>query len=280
MNYPLPSKIIFYVMLIYYKLTSALECRNYRVKVFLNQFNFLFATLFGLDKLKSNNTQLITLNTIFGTYIIRNISSDITIASPSFERQDIEELLDRIHKSLINNTRVVFIDAGACFGKYTVLVGGRFRSYKNRLSILAFEPDPENYKLLEINIRINKLHNVQAFQTALSNKRAMKPFYYFEPMKQIVSFKTSKRIIIPTTRLDSYQNNVKSGHDCELFIKLDVEGHENEVLQGAGRMFRRYKNTIVLAEDSMPGHNNPMNYLSSHGSFITKISSYNSFWQL
>lgn len=163
MKLSLISKLKFYLALAYYKLISPLECDNLRLKIFVKEFAFLLAML-GLRSLKSEDDRHITLKTKFGNYRIRNIDVDFAIASPSFERLDMNKLLTRINNSLVFGRKVVFVDIGASFGKYTIAVATYFRSYVGKLSIYAFEPEPESYKLLKENVLINRLKNVKTFR--------------------------------------------------------------------------------------------------------------------
>lgn len=213
--------------------------------------------------------------------MIRDICADINIASPAFERQDINELFKKIDDALVKHHHVLFIDAGASFGKFTVAVGNRFRRYTKQLSILAFEPDSENFRLLTKNVELNNLRNVKIFQTALSNTETVKKFFYYRPMKQIVSFPTPEQINVHTTMLDTYSKYISSDDNTELFIKLDVEGHEIETLQGSNKILRNKKNITLLVEDSTTFTSYKLiQYLSSHGTFLDKKTVYNSFWKL
>lgn len=280
MQYSLFSKIVFYGSLAFYNLLSPLECRNHRLKVLTNEFFFLFVTL-GWKKLTVENKPNLLLKTRLGDYHIRNICWDLKAASPSFERLDIEELIHRISNSLANNHNVIFIDIGAQFGKYTVTIGNRFRNLSKKITIFAFEPDAENFSLLKENIHLNNLHNVKLFRRALSDKKTAQKFFYYAPQKMIVSCPTSRKITIKTDTLDNYLNNLTNVDNTEIFIKLDVEGHEIKVLKGGEKTFQRIINSTLLVEDSMcDNYQNLIRYLSSHGIFLTKKTAYNSFWKL
>ncbi len=280
MNLSKTKSLGFYIQLLLYKLLTPLECGNYRLKVFVNEFTFILAML-GLRKLRSENREKITIRTKFGTLRIRDIDSDIAIASPSYERQDINELLSLMGTSLYSGNHVLFIDAGACFGKYSVAVASEFRRYRRLLTVFAFEPDPENYRLLCANIRLNHLRNVRTFRIALSNSGETKKFYYYAPMKQIVSSPTDKTIFIRTDTLDRLTSVYTSPHPHSLFIKLDVEEHEVQVLEGSKRLFRRFDNTILLTEDSAVTVTQKLHkYLLRNGTILVKKTPYNSFWEI
>ncbi len=77
-------------------------------------------------------------------------------------------------KSLDNqNDPGWFFDVGANVGLYTWEV----RKVCPNRKILAFEPDPENIKLLEKTLRGANLQNVEICKCALSNQLQRFPFF-------------------------------------------------------------------------------------------------------
>lgn len=280
MSYSLLSKCKFYFTYAYFKLIAPLECQNFRLKVLFNEFAFLFYTL-GFGKLSSEYKNKILLKTKFGNFNIRDIGIDKNIASPSFERLDIEELMRRMNIALTRNHKVIFIEVGAGFGKYTVAIGTHFKKYRNKLIILSFEPEPESFKLLNENVRLNNLKNVRTFRRALSDKTLMRTFYFYDPMKMIVSFPTDKKIHIRTNSLDSYRKYFGNNNETELFMVIDVEEHEIAVLKGSKKAIKSVKNITLLIEDSAAATSDKLNhYLSQNGKLIAKKTPYNSFWKL
>lgn len=280
MNFSGIPKLTFYFMLAYYKLTAPFECNNLRLKVLFNEFAFLFTSL-GLRRLRADDKSEILLKTKLGNYMIRNIDIDFSIASPAYERLDINELIKRISNSLALGHNVLFLDIGANFGKFTVAIGKYFRSYKERLFILSFEPEQHSYKLLLTNMRLNKLLNVKAFNIALSDKEGIQKFYYLESMNQIVSFPTPQKIIIKTSKLDNYRKYMTKSRNVDIYIKLDVEEHEINVLRGSKKTVGMYNYVTLLVEDqAVSTHDKLMKYLTNHGTLLTKKAAYNSFWKL
>jgi FkbM family methyltransferase len=106
-------------------------------------------------------------------------------------------------------------------------------------SVIAFEPDPANFKYLVKNKELNDLHNV-----TLVNKGVSSEIREFEFYQDITTGRTSsietdawhpnatilnKLTISAITLKEAY--NVYGKPDL---IKCDVEGHELEVLKGAG----------------------------------------------
>ncbi len=274
------SKIRFYLSLGFYNLYAPLECRNYRLKVLLNEFNFLFVTL-GINKLSYSNKARMVLNTNFGNFKIRDICWELKVASPAYERLDMNELQRRISDSLRQNHKVVFFDIGSQFGSYSIAIGNKFKKFAEFLTIYAFEPDPENFSLLKENVRLNNLKNMKVFNFALSNKRGSKQFYYFAPQNMIVSYPTSEKIIVKTEKLDSFMSQVRNLESHDIFIKLDVEGHETEVLNGGLKFINGSRTTTLLVEDSFGVKTNSLvHYLKNRWRFLKKITPYNSFWRV
>lgn len=125
---------------------------------------------------------------------------------------------------------MVFVDIGAHYGFYTLLVGTRHRNSK----VFAFEPAPENYEVLKKNVETNNLKNVEIYNLAVSEREEIKRFnitkdsgccgFYPHPLA-----KTLREIEVKTVVLDSFLREIPK---VPLIIKIDVEGHEIYVLEG------------------------------------------------
>jgi len=75
---------------------------------------------------------------------------------------------------LLNLSRdnMLFIDIGAHYVYYTVLVGTRHPD----CNIIAFEPVPENFDILKRNVALNKLKNTELHNVAVSNSDGLRKF--------------------------------------------------------------------------------------------------------
>jgi len=142
-----------------------------------------------------------------------------------------------------------FFDVGANVGLYTWEV----REVCPLRKILAFEPDPENIKLLEKTLNGANFQNVEICRCALSNQLAEVSFFQDnltsatgcvtgkdKPWIEEYLNGSANEIRVKTKTLDSVvrQNRTPS------LIKIDVEGHEVEVLLGG-------KNTLCGAKPLM-----------------------------
>jgi tRNA/tmRNA/rRNA uracil-C5-methylase (TrmA/RlmC/RlmD family) len=64
----------------------------------------------------------------------------------------------------------VFVDVGAHIGSYTIPVARKAQK------VIAFEPNKHSFELLTKNIALNRLTNIEAYNTAVSKKRATVSF--------------------------------------------------------------------------------------------------------
>ena len=151
----------------------------------------------------------------------------------------------RLMKFLIKNLKPegIFFDAGANIGFYTLLASNFIEPGKG--SIHAFEPTPAIFEFLKVNCA--GLSNVQINNVALSDQDGVAELalYSGESWKNsiVTSVPGTARVTVRTTTLDQYslKNNVFT-----TFVKIDVEGAEDGVIQGSREILRRGSPTISL----------------------------------
>jgi FkbM family methyltransferase len=123
------------------------------------------------------------------------------------------------------------IDIGAHIGWYTVKLA------ENAKHVYSFECSPKSFNYLCANIALNnKDYNVTKYNCALSNKSGITKYFIRDPKdggsNGISKFNyddinNTPFIDVPVKTLDSFElTNVN-------FIKIDVEGHEQQVLEGS-----------------------------------------------
>jgi FkbM family methyltransferase len=132
-----------------------------------------------------------------------------------------------------------FVDVGACEGFFT-LMGMQFTGRDGH--VVAFEPSLDNVALLEDNIRMNSHFfglddRIQVVRSAASNYNSLQPLYIGAGpgMHSLASGLRNRSPfepeLVPTVRLDDFQFlRPPDG------MKIDVEGHELEVLLGMRNM--------------------------------------------
>ncbi len=141
----------------------------------------------------------------------------------------------------IINKYETFIDIGASYGYFSLLT-----SYLGCPRVLAFEPNHLLQQFIQESCNLNMLHNISLYPVALSNtceKRILNfPLYEtssggflpFNSGTDIHSFEVS------CSCLDNYIDQIKS----PAFLKIDVEGHELEVFQGAVKVLTSIRPSI------------------------------------
>ncbi len=125
------------------------------------------------------------------------------------------------------------IDGGAHVGFYTLLAA---KLLKSQGLVVAFEPDPRNFALLQANVALNGLSRVSHLeQKALSNADGELDFWVSANDSMIGSLvelpglqQSGTRVA--ATRLDDYLTSQNIGKVD--VIKLDLEGAEALALQG------------------------------------------------
>lgn len=127
------------------------------------------------------------------------------------------------------------IDVGANFGYYTI-------SLANWVGpsglVVAFEPFPGNFAVLEKNVHLNQLHNVTLENSALSDCTGSVRLIYGAEDQLSATPSVGGYAVegdrasmnVPGGRLDDYAADLRKAPN---FIKIDVEGAELAVLEGA-----------------------------------------------
>ncbi|MEC7802348.1 MAG: FkbM family methyltransferase [Verrucomicrobiota bacterium] len=144
-----------------------------------------------------------------------------------------------------------FFDVGANIGLYTWEVA----KICPDLKIMVFEPDPNNIELLQITNGLTGSDRIKLCSFALSNKcqeTAFEQDYLTSATGSIATGNqswiekylngTPNKIKIQTRTLDQIVEEEK----CPILIKIDVEGHENEVLEGGIRTIRESKPLLII----------------------------------
>jgi len=134
----------------------------------------------------------------------------------------------------------IVIDAGAFIGDTAIYFSQKVGA-NNKGKVYAFEPIAITAESIRQNCKINKCANIEVVQAALSDKNEIQNF-------EIVSnssFGSAKKSNIKTEysakaiRLDDFikSNNIPTIN----FIKMDVEGAEMEILEGAKESISHFK---------------------------------------
>ncbi len=131
----------------------------------------------------------------------------------------------------------LFVDVGANVGVYTVLAS------TTGASCMAIEPVPATHASLLANLRLNDFGSrVRAFQVALGAASGTCPFTCdLDTMNHVVAANESSTatVQVPMTTLDELLRDERP-----TLLKIDVEGYENQVFEGATKTL---ENSSLLA---------------------------------
>ncbi len=220
------------------------------------------------------------LKTQWGTFRVRRGSQDAAVASPAFERQDIEYMRQVLETGFTTAGNIGFLDLGANIGIYTIQAASQMKS---KVRVWAFEPIEENRKLLLENLKLNSLgaDQVIVFPYALGavNGEVMMHYSREFPGHSAVESATEtvgKGINVQCRRADSVLEGLP---EC-LMVKIDVEGHEVEVLSGMEKILSSSRIVWLCVEDTL-NRDQIYEFLIQAGfEFQTKRTPYNSWWKL
>lgn len=138
----------------------------------------------------------------------------------------------------------VVIDCGAYPGTFSILasklVGGKGL-------VIAFEPDPTNYRKLLHNLKLNNCSNVKAINKGVWSKKTHLNFKMDNTGSSLIFEKESTNSIIrvPVVTLDLELSEL--GIIKVDFIKADVEGAEIELIKGAKKTLEINKVNLAIA---------------------------------
>jgi FkbM family methyltransferase len=159
-------------------------------------------------------------------------------------------LLNRCLKD--NGPGVVAIDCGANIGVHTIEWG---KMLQGKGSIISFEPQKQIYYALCGNIAINNCFNVTAYNLSVGDKDEIIDIpmpNYFMPstfgsmeLKQHEKSEDIGQTLNETVKVEQIRLDALPVSRVD-FIKIDVEGMEFEVLEGAKSVINRYKPIMLI----------------------------------
>jgi len=145
----------------------------------------------------------------------------------------------------------VVVDVGANIGLHTIPLARRVGSDGQ---VIAFEPDPDNYRLLGRNIEVNGIKNVVAYQKGLSSESGSALLYQSLENRGGLSL-CPENVATSTHQVDHVAVEIVVADDVLgnlerpiSVVKIDVEGAEPLVLQGMKKILRRNPGINLLFE--------------------------------
>ena len=159
----------------------------------------------------------------------------------------------------------ILLDIGANVGMYSI-----YAAVVREATVYALEPESQNYSLLNMNIRLNKLdHIVGAYCIGLSNLDSFD--YLF--MGNMDAGNANHAVGEPLNyELKSFEDNIGFAQGCITYkldtlvetkklpmpdyIKIDVDGFEHKVIEGAKETLKnkKIKSVIIELSPHLPEH--------------------------
>ena len=131
----------------------------------------------------------------------------------------------------------LFIDVGANQGCTSILASKVFENRHDNGVVMAFEPSPSSFNLMQKNIELNRCNNIVTFNSAVSSKKS-KLYLDETNLNNSGASHISEKgcsIIAAPVKIDDVRAiyNYKN-----IFIKIDTEGYEMSVLEGLSELLR------------------------------------------
>lgn len=217
-----------------------------------NPEGFLSLAKFGCAKLRRNSGPFVRLpkplDITLGNWV--NFG-EFNLWKKGLDSKELNALRIAIRK--FSGDSFIALDIGANIGIFSlhlVAIGME--------AVHAFEPIPETHsrllKNLSLNPRLAKgvipiqkgLSNVSGAETFVMNRQSPGTSKIAEAKDTHTAYKDCDRLLIHTTTVDDY---CSSNGIAEIdFMKIDVEGFEPKILQGAVKMLERKAIRVVYTE--------------------------------
>ncbi len=205
------------------RIDSLLEIIKFPVRHFLNSLS---------KKNLSTNEQM----AIFSS---DHIGHDINLDG-LYEKNFLFTLVDWLENYHKNAFTGSVVDAGANIGNHSVFFSKHFKK------VYSFEPNPKTYSLLKINTEAKS--NIFIKKLGLSNKKKIAKLLVSKTNlggSRLVDRITEGAIDIKLSTIDyevDYTNEIIK------LLKIDVEGHELEVMQGSKNLILMHKPFIIFEQ--------------------------------
>lgn len=172
---------------------------------------------------------------------------------------------------LQNVDQCTFIDIGANVGLYSLLAGRN----PNIRQIYAFEPQPEIFKLLNINLEKNQVERATVFSHAISDITEESDLQIKEGHSGAATLRdntVSEKTFVRRIRISKVDHafldeNIKIEPAEKICLKIDTEGHEEPVLLELmkTRFWKNVSNIFYEVDERYINQERILNMLSKEG---------------
>ena len=185
------------------------------------------------------NTSITTLNGIKFEYFTNDCMATSCVGKNEEWESHITNFV-KIYNKIFNITNI--IDVGANFGYHTL-----FFSKEVECNVFAFEPQIQNFMLLKNNIEYNEIKNVICYNLECGDKRDDVKMPVFEN-ESTVNMGDFTPTVLTTNKYSITKSVLLDDINFEKIdlIKIDVQGWEKKVLQGAYNLLNKYKPALIV----------------------------------
>jgi FkbM family methyltransferase len=190
-----------------------------------------------------------------------HIALDIQINS-LYEKEELETLFEWLKPLHEKFSQSVAIDAGANIGNHSLFFSDFFKQ------IHCYEPNPRTFQVLTINADLAK--NIVLNNFGLSDEESTLELHVNPKNIGGAAIECNKT----DNQIEKVSIKVKRLDDCVLpnipisFIKIDVEGHEQQMLRGSELTIKKHQPLIVfeqLANEIFNGSSESIEILKRFG---------------
>ena len=217
------------------------------IRLNFHPFFLLFKFKFFRAILKKVNFIVLKKSNKFGNFFIslpRHIS--FYLDDVGYEKNTFNYIRSLDKNLLLNKT---FLDIGGNIGIYSLFLKKNYNS-----KIMIFEPDNNNLELLYKTLKKNKFKNFFIFPFAISDKIAIKKMLIDDGMGCAGSISDHRNIPQQRMKLNEFKNvitvKLDDVNDLNLddlsLVKIDVEGHELEVIAGMINIIKKYLPILIV----------------------------------
>ena len=184
---------------------------------------------------------------------LNNIIFSLTLDAKGYKNYgNLYETGEKSFVRLIKNDLNLSLDIGANVGKYTKMLLSETKS-----NVVSFEPLPDAFEELK-KIKSEYKGRLDIFNIAIGNENKEQNIFFGDVKSEKASLVTDlKKLsfvgdinknskIIDVKKLDSFENFF-SNKKID-FIKIDTEGYEFEVLDGAKNLLNKHKPKFIQLE--------------------------------
>ena len=198
------------------------------------------------------SSPFIIQTSFFKIYAYPKKKESASIYFRGFHEFDFIKKINHLYKV---NSRILFLDIGANVGNNTLAAA---KHYHN-IECHSFEPSPKYFYQLNANIKLNNLDNVKTYNFCIGQNNSEIDFFVdlnnpggstahenhlsFHPNLLKPKF---EKIKTKVKSLDFFLNDINTNDFNNFFIKIDVEGNEKYVLEGAANFINKHSPDMIL----------------------------------